>query len=534
MDHTASPPSGERAGRKEWIGLAVLALPAMLVAMDIGALFLALPHLSADLGVTSVEQLWIIDIYGFMLAGFLLTMGSLGDRVGRRRLLMIGAVAFTLASILAAYATSGPTLIVARALLGIAGATLSPSTLALITNMFRDGKQRTVAISVWATALFGGTAIGPVIGGLLVDHFWWGSVFLLGVPFMILLLATGFVLLPEYKDPSAGRIDLASVLLSLAAILPVVYGIKELAVGDAANPAVALAALAAGAAFGAIFLRRQSRLAHPLVDLSMFRSRSFTSVLVTMTLASASLAGVSLMSTQYIQSVEGLSPAASGLWQSPTGLGIAIGSMATPLLVKAFKPATAIMTGLGVSLAAILLLTQAGSSGWLVAIVIAIAVVALGTGPLFTQGTGIVVSSVPPEKAGSAASLSETGNVFGSTLGLALLGSVGAAVYRGQMGDATLTGVPAESAAVARENVAAATAAAGALPPGAAQTLSAAAGDAFTTAMNVVAGVTAVIVIGVIVLVAATRRGTPAKAPGAAGPAAAPAHQPAPSDPAIQ
>ncbi|MGN9910208.1 MFS transporter [Phytohabitans sp. LJ34] len=507
MDNSASAPPADLAGRKEWIGLAVLALPAMLVAMDIGALFLALPHLSADLGVSGVEQLWIIDIYGFLLAGFLLTMGTLGDRIGRRRLLMIGATAFTLASILAAYANSGTTLIIARALLGVAGATLSPSTLALITNMFRNEKQRGIAISVWAACLFGGTALGPIVGGVMVDHFWWGSVFLLGVPFMIVLLATGFVLLPEYRDPNAGRFDLLSVVLSLASILPIVYGVKEFAAGDSDNPALAAGAIAVGLVIGAIFLRRQSRLEHPLIDLSMFRNASFSGVLVTMMFASAALAGISLMSTQYIQSVEGLSPAASGLWQAPTGLGIAIGTGITPMLMKALKPATAIMIGLTISVVSMLLLTQAGSSGWLVAIVVLVAIVALGTGPLFTSGTGMVVGSVPPEKAGSAASLSETSNVFGSTLGLALLGSVGAAVYRNQMADAPLNDVPPPVAEVARENVASATAAADSLPPAAADNLADTAGEAFTTAMNVVAWADALLILGLIVLVALTVRG---------------------------
>ncbi|MCG5438991.1 MFS transporter [Micromonospora foliorum] len=529
MDNSTSAPANDLAGRKEWIGLAVLALPAMLVAMDIGALFLALPHLSADLGVSSVEQLWIIDIYGFLLAGFLLTMGTLGDRVGRRRLLMIGAVAFTVASVLAAYANSGTTLIIARALLGIAGATLSPSTLALITNMFRNEKQRGVAISIWASALFGGTAIGPIVGGVMVEHFWWGSVFLLGVPFMIVLLATGFVLLPEYRDPNAGKFDLFSVVLSLGAILPVVYGVKEFAASDSDNPAVAGGAILLGLVVGWIFIRRQSRLEHPLIDLTMFRNAAFSGTLVTMMFASAALAGVSLMSTQYIQSVEGLSPGASGLWQAPTGLGIAIGSMATPMLMKSLKPATAIMIGLGISLVAMLVLTQAGSSGWLIAIVVAVALVALGTGPLFTQGTGMVVSSVAPEKAGSAASLSETSNVFGSTLGLALLGSIGAAVYRDRMADAPLTDVPPEVADVSRENVAAATAAADSLPGNLATALRDVAGEAFTTATNVVAGVEALLVIALIVLVAVTLRNKPApQAPGSDQTASsAPASSPA-------
>lgn len=501
MDSATPVEPGDLAGRKEWVGLAVLALPVMLVAMDIGALFLALPRLSADLGVSATEQLWILDIYGFMLAGFLTTMGTLGDRIGRRRLLLIGATAFTVASVLAAYATTGWMLIIARALLGVAGATLSPSTLALITNMFRNEKQRTQAISIWATCLFGGTAVGPIVGGIVLDHFWWGAVFLLGVPFMVLLLATGPVLLPEFRDPNAGRLDLASVLLALGTILPVIYGVKEFAAGEVSRPAVAVSAILVGLAMGVVFVRRQLALEHPMIDLRLFRRPAFGGILLTMMFASAALAGVSLMSTQYIQSVVGLSPGESGLWQAPTGLGIAVGTMITPLLVRTLKPAKALMFGLSITVLALLVITQAGRTGWLVAVVVAIAVVALGTGPLFTQGTGMVVGAAPPEKAGSAASLSETSNVFGSTLGLALLGSVGAAVYRHNVADVPLDGVPAEAAEAARQNIAAANGVAASLPDAIASRLSEVAGEAFTHAMNVVAVVDIVLVLGLITVV---------------------------------
>jgi len=219
----------DAATRREWAGLAVLALPTLLVSIDVFVLLLALPRLSQDLHASSTQQLWISDIYGFLLAGFLVTMGTLGDRMGRRRLLLAGATAFGLASVLAAYAGSPAMLIAARALLGIAGATLSPSTLALISNMFRQPRQRAVAIGVWMACFMAGAAIGPVAVGVMLEHFWWGSVFLLGVPAMALLLALGPVVLPEYRAPAAGRLDLGSVALSLAAIMPVVYGLTELA-----------------------------------------------------------------------------------------------------------------------------------------------------------------------------------------------------------------------------------------------------------------------------------------------------------------
>src|SRR5829696_7619884 len=203
--------SAPSAGRREWIGLAVLALPTLLIGLDMTALHLAVPSLSADLAPTSTQLLWITDSYGFMIAGFLITMGTLGDRIGRRRLLLIGSAAFALASAAAAYASSAAMLIAARGLLGIAGATVMPSTLALISNMFRDPRQRGAAIGAWLSTFTVGIAIGPVVGGALLEWFWWGSVFLLGVPVMALLLALAPVLLPENADAGAGRPDLTSV-----------------------------------------------------------------------------------------------------------------------------------------------------------------------------------------------------------------------------------------------------------------------------------------------------------------------------------
>src|SRR5688500_7099676 len=259
-----------KATRREWIGLAVIALPCVLYSMDLTVLHLAVPHLSADLKPSSAQLLWIADIYGFMVAGALITMGTLGDRIGRRRLLMIGAAAFALTSILAAFSTSPEMLIAARALLGLAGATVAPSTLSLIRNMFHDDQQRTFAIGVWITAYSLGGAVGPLLGGLLLEFFWWGSVFLLAVPVMALLLVLGPVLLPEFRDPEAGRLDLFSAALSLVAVLAVIYGLKQFA-QDGAGWLPALS-VAAGLAVGIAFVRRQRTLADPLIDLQLFRA----------------------------------------------------------------------------------------------------------------------------------------------------------------------------------------------------------------------------------------------------------------------
>ncbi len=218
-----------RAGRREWAGLAVLALPTLLASMDLTVLHLAVPHISADLQPSGSQMLWIVDIYGFLVAGSLITMGTLGDRIGRRRLLLTGAAIFGAASVLAAFATSAEMLIATRALLGVAGATLLPSTLGLIRSIFVNPSQRALAIGLWAAIFSAGTAIGPVLGGVLLDHFWWGSVFLLGVPAMVALLVLGPIFLPEVRDPDAGRLDLLSAALSLTSVLAVIYGLKRIA-----------------------------------------------------------------------------------------------------------------------------------------------------------------------------------------------------------------------------------------------------------------------------------------------------------------
>ncbi|MFI7536581.1 MFS transporter [Streptosporangium sp. NPDC049376] len=497
-----------RAGRREWTGLAVLALPTLLVALDIGVLFLAVPHLSADLGTSSVEQLWIADVYGFLLAGFLITMGTLGDRVGRRRLLLIGGAAFGLASILAAYSGSPGMLIAARALLGVAGATLMPSTLALISNMFADAGQRGLAISLWAACQFGGAALGPVIGGVLLEHFWWGSVFLLGVPVMALLLVLAPLLLPEYRNPDAGRLDLVSVALSLATVLPLVYGVKELAVGDGTAPAVPLAALATGLLLGFVFVRRQLSLERPLLDLRLFAERSFGVVLVTMLLGGAMIAGTGLLVSQYLQSVLGLSPATAALWYAPMGLALAAGAVLSPALVRRMRPGTAIAGGLALSAAGFALVALTGGSGGpggLALAVLGIAVIALGDGPLVSLGTGLVVGSVPPGRAGSAASISETSLHFGGTLGMALMGTVGAAVYRSRIAGALPAGL-GDQAGQAGETLAGAVSVASGLPAEPAARLLAVSREAFTAGLNTVGAIGVVVFVCLAALTAATLR----------------------------
>ncbi|MGW4380598.1 MFS transporter [Kitasatospora sp. NPDC004531] len=481
-----------RADRARW-GLALLMLPTFIVAMDVTALLLALPRLSADLGADNVEQLWISDSYGLMVAGLVITMGTLGDRIGRRRLLLTGAAAFAVLSAVAACATDPLTLIVTRALLGVAGATLAPSTLSLITNMFRDERERGRAIAVWATGQFAGGALGPVLAGVLLQHFWWGSVFLLAVPPMVLLLIAGPVLLPEYRSDRAGRLDPVGVGLSLAAMLLLVYGIKALAVdgisggASSAGPAVALIV---GAVLGVLFVRRQLRVEQPLLDLRLLRSRPFTAVLVGLVLAGVAMAGTGLMVTQYLQNVLGHSPAVSAVLFAPMGLAVAGGTMAAPALARRMKQTTAIAGGLAVSALGGLLL--AAVDGSLALVITGITVLALGAGPLFALGTGLILGSVPPERAGSAASMSETGNYLGGSLGFALLGVLAAVVYRDRMHGAS-------------DSLAGAVAAADRLPADQAATLLHHARDAFTTALHVT-GLTAAALFAIMAALVLTMR----------------------------
>jgi DHA2 family multidrug resistance protein-like MFS transporter len=486
-----------KAGRREWIGLAVIALPCMLYSMDLTVLNLAVPALSADLKPSSAELLWIVDIYGFMVAGCLITMGTLGDRIGRRRLLMIGAAAFGVASVLAAFSSTPQLLIASRALLGIAAATLAPSTLSLIRNMFLDPQQRTVAISIWVMSYSAGAAIGPVIGGVLLEYFWWGSVFLINVPVMVLLLALGPLLLPEFRDPDAGRLDIPSATLSLVAVLAVIYGLKRIAEQGASW--VAFFSIAAGITVGFVFAARQRRLADPLIDLKLFRAPAFSAAIATNLLGFCVIFAVFLFIAQYLQSVLGLSPLQAGLWGVPSALAFVAGSMITPAIVKRVRPAYVIAGGMAVSAAGFGVLTAVDNGGSALATIVAGSVIlSLGVCPVVTLTTDIVLGAAPPERAGAASAISETSSEFGGALGIALLGSVVTAAYRGAMADA---------APEARDTLGGAVALAAELPAEVGAALLDAARAAYVHAFELSAAISAVLSLGVaLVAVALLRR----------------------------
>jgi MFS transporter, DHA2 family, multidrug resistance protein len=483
-----------RAGRREWMGLGVLALPCVLYAMDLTVLNLAVPAISRSLRPSSVELLWIVDIYGFVLAGSLITMGTLGDRIGRRRLLLTGAAGFAGASVLAAYSTSPAMLIAARALLGVAGATLAPSTLSLIRSMFPDPGQRRIAVGVWISSFSAGGAAGPLIGGLLLEWFWWGSVFLVAVPLMALLLVLGPLLLPEFRDPEPGRLDLPSAALSLAAVLAVIYGLKQSA--DGSGPGrVAVPVLVVGVAAGAAFVYRQRRLTDPLLDLRLFRLPGFTAALGTNLVSFFTGFGVLLFTAQYLQLVLRLSPLAAGLWMLPSSAGFIAGSLLTPVLARRARPVFVMACGLGLAAAGFGLLTQLSTSrtAGLALLVTGSVVFSVALAPVDTLATDLALAAVPEERAGAATAITETSAEIGGALGIALLGVAGTAVYRSRVAGAVPAGVPAHAARAARDTLGGAVAAAGQLPARAGAALASAARQSFDSGLHVAFAISAIL-----------------------------------------
>lgn len=502
MTGNGAPPL---AGRREWWGLAVLALPTMLTMMDINVLFLALPHLSADLGASSTEQLWITDIYGFLIAGFLVTMGTLGDRIGRRKVLVTGATAFGILSAIAAFSTNPEMLIVIRALLGIAGATIMPSTLALIMGMFQHPKQMGAAIGVWATSMMAGIALGPVVGGLLLASFWWGSVFLLAVPIMVLVLVFGPILLPEFKNPNAGKLDLVSVLLSLLAILPFIWGLKEVVRSGWAVAPVLVAV--AGVLFGVVFVVRQLKLANPLLDVRLFAIKAVSGGLILGLLFAAVQGGTGLLVTQHLQEVEGFTALKSALLLLIPAVIMVIGIQLTNPLSLKVRPGIIMMVGMLIAAVGMLVLSLYDTTSGVAVLILGSSIIFLGGSPIGVLVNKVVMGSAPPEKMGSAASLQSTGGELGVALGIAGLGSIATAAYHSHLTvPAAVTGPAADAT---RESISSAVQAAGSQPPAVAQDLLSAAGNAFTSALNTTAGICAVVFVALAALAFATLRHIP-------------------------
>ncbi|MEU8142981.1 MFS transporter [Nonomuraea sp. NPDC048901] len=492
-----------RTINSKWSCLAVACLASLLLSLDMTVLHLALPRLVGDLGANATQLLWIGDIYGFALAGLLVTMGNLGDRVGRKRLLLIGAAAFGVASAVTAYAPNPELLIAARALLGVAGATIMPSTLSILRNVFTDPGERTAAVGLWSGMSAAGFAVGPVIGGLLLDHFWWGSVFLINVPIMALVLVGGVLVLPESRNPDAGRVDLPSVALSFVGIVTAIYAIKEAAHQGFGNVGVPVAAVLGVACLG-LFGWRQTRLAEPLIDVRLFRNRAFSASIGTNLLAIFTMTAMSLMSAWYFQLVLGWTPLQAGLASLPGGLSGAISGMLAGRVIGLLGRNGVVALGLALAAGAFLCYSTFGLDTSLLAILAPQFLSGIGIGFAFTVNHDNVLATAPKERAGAAAAVSETAFELGGALGIAILGTLLNSSY--SAGLRLPAGVPDEAA---RESIAGALHTAQTLPAAQAGQLIEAARVAYVEAVQVTALATAAMLAVVAVLALVGLRGVP-------------------------
>jgi DHA2 family multidrug resistance protein-like MFS transporter len=487
------PGRSSRAPRRAWFALAVLMLPVLLVSVDNTVLSFALPAISADLAPTAAQQLWIIDAYPLVLAGLLVAMGSAGDRFGRRRLLLIGSTGFALVSIAAAFAPTAEALIAARAALGFFGAMLMPSTLSLLRAVFTEREQRRLAIAIWASGFAAGSAMGPLVGGLLLEHFHWGSVFLLAVPVLVPLLVFVPMLIPESRDPSPGRIDLVSTVLSLAAMGPIVYGIKSLATDGVDGFGVQ--AIVLGVFCALWFVRRQLRSETPMLDVRLFRQGSFGGAVVVNLFSVIALVGFLYFVSQHLQLIAGLSPVSAGLALLPGLVAmIAAGLLVVPI-ARRVRPRVLVPIALGLSASGYLVIALFAGSGSTGPIVLAFVLLGVGIGAAETVSNELILSSAPPAKAGAASAVSETAYELGAVLGTAILGSILAVQFRsGLVLPSVLTDQQADAA---RETLAGAMTVADGLPDPIGAQLAASAAHAFD------AGVVVTSLIGVALMAAA-------------------------------
>ena len=485
-------------GLRAWAALAVLTLAVTLLAIDSTVLALAIPSLSADLSPTASQLLWIGDIYSFTLAGLLVTMGNVADRIGRRRLLLIGTFGFGTASIMAAFAPSAGALIAARALLGVGGATIMPSTLSLIRNIVPDARHRTTAIAIWSAGSSGGTALGPLVGGVLLERFWWGSVFLINVPVMAAVIVTGLWLLPESKNDQGAPVDLASAVLSVLAIVPITYAVKSFA--HDGLTVVAIAALVGGLAAGWLFIRRQRTLATPLIDVELFRRPAFTWAIAATVLAIFALAGLLYFFSQYLQLVRGYSTLRAGLTELPASLASIVVVAVVAAVVRRLGNGRALGSGLLVAAVGLVVVALGESYGGIVVIGVGLLVIGAGIGLAFTVSTGAVLGAVPADRAGAASAISETGLELGVALGIAVLGTIQDVGYRLLLGPAP-SGLPQPVAEAADQSLATLAGAIDLSNPGQAE-LMVQAREAFTCAMQATAVIAAVILLGAGVMAA--------------------------------
>ncbi|HET6271052.1 MAG TPA: MFS transporter [Arthrobacter sp.] len=510
----ALPGGGRREPGRDWLALALLMFPVLLVAVDNTALTFALPAIARSLDASGVQLLWIVDAYPLVLAGLLVAMGSLGDRVGRRRLLFIGSTGFAAVSAATAFAPSAEWLIAGRAGLGFFGAMLMPSTLSLIRNIFPEPNRRRLAVAIWAAGFSGGAALGPVAGGWLVEHFWWGAVLLVAVPIILPLLLLGPALIPESRDPHPGRVDVPSIVLSLLVMVPVVYGIKALAThGLAPGP---LASICFGLLMGYVFVRRQRALeqrslAAPLLDISLFHNRIFSTAITANVLALFSFNGFVLFLAQHLQLLEGHSPSQSGVAMVPALIATVVAGLLVVPLVRKVRPGFVVAGGLLLGAGGYFLVAFGDHSNGPALLLAALLLLCLGVGAAETISNDLILGAAPAEKSGAAAAISETGYEVGSLLGTAILGSILTASYQGnlRLPAGVAEQAPAPATSQAGETLAGAVELADALPAPLAEAVMAAARAAFESGVHVTAAIALVLMTAASVLAAVMLRKVP-------------------------
>jgi DHA2 family multidrug resistance protein-like MFS transporter len=497
-----------RAGRREWAGLAVLMIPVLLISIDNTVLGFAIPAISTGLHPTGVQLLWIVDIYPLMLAGLLVAMGSLGDRVGRKKLLIIGSSGFGAASLLAAFSPSAEMLIVSRALLGLFGATLMPSTLSLIRNVFDHDKDRRIAIATWAAMFSGGAALGPIVGGMLLEHFHWSSVFFINLPLIALFIPAAALLLPESKDPNPGRFDPISIVLSMLALAPLVYAIKHsMAEGADMLFWVSLSISLVG---GASFALRQLATPNPMLDVRLFANRVFTSAVASNLLSVMGLAGFLYFGTQLLQLVLGLSPVDAALVLIPgLATSIAAGYLVVPIVAR-FEPRVVVPCALvlnAVGMGIVAFTPEHSVAGMLVAFLI----LGLGIGAAEVITNDLILAAVPARKAGAASAISETAYEFGSVLGTTVLGGLTTFVF----GSALRTDIGAKADQPQFETLGSALEHAGSMSAAASERITEAAVSAFDFGVQWAAGAAVVLVLIAAVVTSFGLKGAGRLMPGA-------------------
>ncbi len=445
QSHATAPQPYSKARR--WGTLAVLTASLLVITMDMTILNIAIPDLTEHLRPSADQVLWIVDSYSLVLAGLLVTCTALADRWGRKRMLLIGYTIFGGTSLLVLWATNAEAVIALRVLLGVGGAMIMPTTLSLIRVVFKDPRERTTALGIWAAASSLGAAFGPLIGGALLERFSWQSAFLINVPLMVVALVAGIFVLPESKLANPGRIDPLGVVLSLAGMTLFIWSVKEFAVGASLANTTAWVALLASLALLAWFAVRCLRSDAPLLDLRLFRSRPFSAGIIGALGSSFAMGSALLLLAQWMQLVDGATPVETGMRLFPAAIGGAISALLAPVLARWTSPRAVLAGGIAsAGLGMILIGVQPGTLSTLT-VLIAITLVGVGTGAL-AIGSALIMSGSPEERAGSAAALEETAYELGSVLGVAILGSVAALWYRANFTGFVWPGTP-DPAAVA-------------------------------------------------------------------------------------